>query len=58
MSKLKIEKRDDGYWITGYPGSEDCGPYATKGEADEDRRGLERTLLYDQEPGFWTSRKL
>jgi hypothetical protein len=56
--KLKLEKRVDGWWITGYPGGEDCGPYLTKAEADEDRHGLERTLEHGHEKDFWTSRKL
>lgn len=43
--KLKIEKREDGWWIV--EGDEDCGPYKTKREANEDRIGLQR--FYDYE---------
>jgi hypothetical protein len=41
--KLKVEQREDGWWVTGQPEGEwDCGPYSTRKEADEDRQGLER----------------
>lgn len=53
--KIQIEKRDDGWWIKANSISDDCGPYETRAEADEDRGGLERTLKYIDEPGFWTS---
>jgi len=39
-------KRKDGWWITELPDGQECGPYATKAEAEEDRRGLKRT--YDE----------
>ena len=52
--KLKLEKRDDGYWITGHPDWEACGPYDTRAEADDDRKGLQRTIDYGDEPDFWT----
>lgn len=41
-TKLKVEKRPDGWWITGAPLEMDNGPYVTKDEANEDRAGLER----------------
>lgn len=44
--KSKLERRDDGWWITGMR-SDDAGPYRTREEADDDRRGLER---------FWSNR--
>ena len=41
----KLEKRSDGWWVTELPeGIEDCGPYPTKASADEDRRGMLRTI--------------
>jgi hypothetical protein len=55
--KLKLDKREDGYWITGYPGCDECGPYNTRAEADDDRCGLERTLEFGDEPDFWTREK-
>jgi hypothetical protein len=43
--KLKLVKRPDGWWITNLPeGFDDCGPYDTRVEAEEDRAGVERTL--------------
>jgi hypothetical protein len=57
IHKLKLEKREDGYWIVGYPLSVECGPYKTRAEADDDRMGLERTIKYGDDPGFWKSSK-
>lgn len=54
-AKLKLEKRSDGWWITGWPqGFEDCGPYDNKAEANETKAGLERTLEHWDDRGFWT----
>ena len=39
------------------PESEDCGPYETKAEADEDRVGLEKTERWGHLHQFWTSKK-
>jgi hypothetical protein len=42
---MKVEKRDDGYWITDVPeGVQEMGNYATKAEAERDMRGVERSL--------------
>jgi len=48
---MKLEHRRDGWWITGVPeysldGSvhREYGPYGTKAEAEDDRRGVQRTL--------------
>lgn len=38
---LRAIKRDDGWWIVGAPTC-DVGPYATRGEADDDQHGLQR----------------
>lgn len=45
MARLELDHREDGWWIID-PKKEldDHGAYTTKGEADEDRRGLERFL--------------
>ena len=38
-------KLDGAWWIRGLPdGLEDCGPYPTKAYAEEDRRGMLRTI--------------
>lgn len=55
--KMKSVKRADGWWITNVPECEDCGPYATKADADEDRLGLERTFANWDNRAFWTSDK-
>ena len=44
-----LEKRADGWWITDPPpGVKEMGPYTTRGEADEDRIGLERFIRLTQ----------
>lgn len=44
-SALSLEQRDDGWWIvSARPDVLDMGPYKTKAEAQEDKRGVERTL--------------
>jgi hypothetical protein len=56
---LELDKRDDGWWITGFPlGFEDHGPYGTKQEANEDRLGLQRTLKQWDERGFWKAERV
>ena len=54
--KLKAVKREDGWWITGWPseGFEDCGPYDTRAETVDAKAGLERTLEHWDERSFWT----
>lgn len=43
--EMELERRADGWWIVNVPDSvTECGPYDTKAEADEDRRGLRRTF--------------
>lgn len=49
---MKLERRSDGWWIVRLPPDEDCGPYATKAEAEDGRRGLERFWKHRSEPGF------
>lgn len=45
MSEMMLQKRSDGWWIINVPDSvTECGPYDTKAEADDDRRGLARTF--------------
>lgn len=50
VPQLKIEPRGSEWWITG--GADDYGPYTRRAEADDDRRGLLRTLRFQDEPGF------
>lgn len=54
---MTTEPRADGWWVVGLPddpNEEGCGPYKTKAEAEEIRRGLERTYKHWEEPGFVT----
>lgn len=47
---LGLRHRADGWWITGVP-TADCqeyGPYGTKAEAEDDRRGVRRTAMADR----------
>jgi hypothetical protein len=37
---LSLDHQADGWYVVGLPGGPDCGPYDTRGEANEDRRGL------------------
>jgi hypothetical protein len=39
----RLEKRSDGWWIVEYLSDPDMGPYDTRGEAEEDLRGLRRS---------------
>ena len=55
--KLKLEKRDDGYWIVGHPDWEACGPYSTRAEAVDDRDDLQRTVDFGDTKDFWTKDK-
>lgn len=42
---MELVKRWDGWWIVEIPDSvTEAGPYDTKAEAEEDRRGLERAF--------------
>lgn len=51
-------KREDGWWIIGaWGGATECGPYKTRAEAEEDRRGLERSFRHRDDPKFWTTMK-
>jgi hypothetical protein len=52
---VKPVKRDDGWWVTEIPDCDDCGPYATKADAEDTRRGLQRTFDNMDDWSFWTS---
>ena len=56
-SELTTEQRGKAsWWITGLPdGDADCGPYRTRAEAEEDRRGLARFYRFGHLRKFWTS---
>jgi len=44
MYRAKIQERNDGWWITNLPLSEDCGPYNSIEEATEDMKGILRFI--------------
>jgi hypothetical protein len=51
----EVERREDGWWITGLPEDVgDCGPYDTKASAEDDRRGMERFTKYEGKEGYLT----
>lgn len=52
-----ITAQDGAAWYVMGPWDEPCGPYRTKADAEETRRGLERTYRYHAEPGFITSER-
>lgn len=51
---MQTIRRPDGWWITGQPDTPDCGPYTTRAEADDDRRGLERFARWGHKRAFVT----
>ena len=52
---MESVKKSDGWWVTGVPEFEDCGPYETKELAEDDRRGMERFYKHKDEPGYITT---
>lgn len=53
---METVKRSDGYWIIDVPeGVLEMGPYKTKQEAEDDRKGVERTLANEHKIGYITS---
>ena len=55
--KLETKRLGRSWWIVGDADWLPCGPYAAKAEADEDRRGLQRTLQHLDDREYWTSEK-
>jgi len=55
--KMKTRKLGRRWWITGDADWLPCGPYDTKAEADEDRRGLQKTLEHENDRSWFTSCK-
>jgi hypothetical protein len=47
---MNIERRPDGWWIVDVPDTIDqCGPYATKADAEKDRVGLARFFRHEND---------
>ncbi len=54
---MQTTRRPDGWWITKIteiPDCDDCGPYSTRAEAEEDQRGLERFAKWGHLRSYWT----
>ena len=49
---LATVRHADGWWVVG--GEEPMGPYRTRAEADDDRRGVQRFLRNCHRRGFVT----
>lgn len=47
---MKLTRLEDGWWIKD--GDELYGPYTTKKEAEDDKRGLERFYKNEHRAGF------
>ena len=55
---LTLAKTTAGWWVldaTGEILDAPCGPYSSRAEAEDDRRGLERSEKYEDKPGFVTA---
>jgi hypothetical protein len=55
---MKARKIDGKWWIVDTPeGVDEMGPYETRVEAEDDIRGVQRTLDdLDKKPGRWAKR--
>lgn len=51
---MRTTSKDDGWWIVDIPDCQDCGPYETKDDAEDDRWGLERFYKHYEKPNFIT----
>ncbi len=50
---MRTERRSDGWWIVGVPDSVvECGPYATKADAESDRVGMARFFRHWDKPAW------
>jgi hypothetical protein len=55
---VKSVKQPDGsWWVEDIPDCEPCGPYQNKEQAEEVRRGLERTFKHRDDRSFFTTDK-
>ncbi len=55
---MKTVKKDDGkWWIEGVPECDIIGPYETRAEAEDDRKGLARTEKNMDRRDYWTCEK-
>jgi hypothetical protein len=48
---MNVEQRPNGWWIVGVPDTvSECGPYATRAEAEADRVGMSRFFRRWEDP--------
>lgn len=52
--KLTTKRLGRSWWIVGDEDAGPYGPYDVRAEAEEDRRGIARTLRNQDQPGFIT----
>ena len=50
-----VTVQENGLWYILGPWDEPCGPYKTKADAEDSRRGMLRTYRYHNEKGFITT---
>ena len=51
---MDLEKRGDGWWITGVQDTPDCGPYDSRTDAANDRKGMARFFKHEDQREFFT----
>ena len=56
--QMRVIKLQSDWWVTNVLYCGNCGPYDTKEEAEESKRGLERTFQYEDEEDFITTDKM
>ena len=56
--KLQTKRLGKYWWIVGDEQDGPYGPYATRHEADEDRRGVQRTFDNMHDPEFFSVSKV
>jgi hypothetical protein len=44
LAPMGVARKQDGWWVVRIPDCCDCGPYKTKQDAEDTRRGLQRTF--------------
>lgn len=51
--KLRTKLIGSAWWVVGDEEYGRYGPYKTKAEADEDRRGMIKSMLSLDDPTYW-----
>ena len=54
---MRVEQRDDGWWIVNTPGTfDDCGSYETRALAVSDMLGMKKFFKFEHNPSFFNGR--